>query len=83
MKEKCLYCLDTGCSHCAPEETIVSESPSVTGYGAKPLEVFGGMAIILNQRYGECKGCKWHPFVCQHCEVNHLENERIEKEMAT
>ncbi len=34
MKEKCLYCLDTGCSHCAPEDTTVSESPSVTGYVA-------------------------------------------------
>jgi hypothetical protein len=61
-----------------------AQSPAAMGgYEAKPLEVIGGMAIILNQRRDECKECKWHPDVCEHCEVNKLENERIEKEMAS
>ena len=69
------------CEAC-PKDTTVSESPLLTGYGAKPLPVIGGMAIIVGQRYGECKECKWHPDVCEYCEVNKLENERIEKEEA-
>ena len=68
--------------HIRKSKQKVSESPSVTGYGARPLEVIEGMAIILNQGREECKECKWHPDACQHCKVNHLENLEIEKEMA-
>ena len=66
------------------EKEPSAQSPAaMAGYGAKPLEVIGGMAIIVGQRHSECKECKWHPDVCEYCEINKLENERIEKEMAS
>ncbi len=48
------------------QDNTVSKSRSNV---AKPLPVIGGMAIIVNQRHSECKGCKWHPDVCQYCEL--------------
>jgi hypothetical protein len=32
MKEKCLYCLDTGCEYCTPKGTTGNKSASVRGY---------------------------------------------------
>jgi len=34
---------------------------------AKPIEVVSQLKIIIDQRSGICKDCKWHPDVCQHC----------------
>ena len=79
-KDKALYYYRLGLIY---KRGPMAKSPAaMAGYGARPLEVSGGMAIILNQRYGECKSCEWHPYVCQHCEVDQLEDQRIEEEMA-
>ena len=33
----------------------------------QPKPVIGEMNIILSYRYGKCRGCKWHPNVCDYC----------------
>ena len=71
------------CGECMKTDNSERSTLQRPGYGAKPLPVMGGLAIILSQRKEECKDCGWHPDVCKYCEVNKLEDERIEKEMAS
>ena len=67
------YCNDADCEGiegCTCGQ--FSKSASVTCSIAMPVEVTGGMAIIVGQRFGMCGGCKWHPDVCVHCQKDYL-----------
>ncbi len=39
----------------------------------KPLT--GGLASVFLQRSGVCKGCQWHPAVCEHCQYSPIQDE--------
>ena len=83
MVKECEKCGEIHPEKSCPKEAKGSEPTSLTGYGAKPLPVIGGMAIIVSQRHSECKECKWHPDVCKYCKINKWEDERIETEVAS
>lgn len=34
---------------------------------ASPLSVSKDIDAMISYRYGICKGCKWHPNVCDYC----------------
>jgi len=51
-----------------PDRNPVPLSP------ATPQKVTGPLNKILEQRFGRCSGCLWHPDVCYHCENDDAED---------
>ena len=39
----------------------------IRGDPARPLPLTQEWDEFVKYRYGRCKGCEWHPDVCDHC----------------
>ena len=74
------FCQDCCPTHLKADKEPVANVRCSVGLCGVPVEVEGRPKIIIDQRYGMCAGCKWHPDVCQYCQTNYLDGNNVEDE---